>query len=118
MSGFFEELKRRNVFKAALAYIIAGWLIMQVVDVMFPALQLPEWTVTFVAALVMIGFPLALIFAWAFELTPEGIKREQEVDRSKSITHKTGRKIDFIIIGLAGHRRGLSGDELRGCSGR
>jgi len=100
MSNLFTELKRRNVFKAAIAYIIAGWLIMQVVDVMFPALKLPEWTTTFVAALVLLGFPLALIFAWAFEMTPEGIKREKEVDRSKSITDRTGRKIDFGIIGL------------------
>ena len=100
MSNLFTELKRRNVFKAAIAYVIAGWLIMQVVDVMFPALKLPEWTATFVAALVLLGFPLALIFAWAFEMTPEGIKREHEVDRSKSITDKTGRKIDFGIIGL------------------
>jgi TolB-like protein/Tfp pilus assembly protein PilF len=100
MSKLFTELKRRNVFKAAIAYIIAGWLIMQVVDVMFPALLLPDWTTTFVAALVLIGFPIALILAWAFEMTPDGIKREKEVDRSKSITNKTGRKIDFMIIGL------------------
>jgi hypothetical protein len=65
-----------------------------------PALKLPDWTLTFFTWLGVIGFPFALLLAWAFELTPEGIKREYEVDRSESITHETGRKIDFIIIGL------------------
>jgi TolB-like protein len=65
-------------------------------------LRLPEWTATFVTVLVIIGFPLALIFAWAFELTPEGLKKEKDVDRSESITHVTGRKLDFMIIGAMG----------------
>ena len=94
MRGFIEELKRRNVAKVALVYIIAGWLTMQVVDVMFPALQLPEWLVSAVAAFVIIGFPFALIFAWAFEMTPDGIKREIDVDRSESITPQTGQKLN------------------------
>ena len=98
--SFFRELKRRNVFRVAIVYIIAGWVVMQIVDVMFPALNLPDWTITLVAVLLIIGFPFALIFAWAFELTPEGLKREHEVDRSESITHITGRKLDFIIIGV------------------
>ena len=65
-------------------------------------LRLPEWTATFVAVLLMIGFPVALILAWAFELTPDGVKKEKDVDRSASITHTTGRKLDFIIIGVIG----------------
>ncbi len=90
---------RRNVARVALVYIIAAWIAMQVVDVMFPALQLPEWTISITAALILIGFPFALIFAWAFEITPEGIKREKDVDRGQSLTTQTGRKLDFMIIG-------------------
>jgi hypothetical protein len=98
VQGFFAELNRRNVSKVALVYIIAGWLTMQVVDVMFPALQLPEWLTSAVAALLIIGFPFALIFAWAFELTPDGIKREKDVDRSKSITPQTGQKLNHVAL--------------------
>jgi len=98
MRKFIEEVKRRNVFKVAVVYIIAGWLTMQVVDVMFPALKIPDWFTSAVAALVIIGFPFALIFAWAFELTPDGIKREKDVDRNESITAQTGRKLNATII--------------------
>jgi TolB-like protein/Tfp pilus assembly protein PilF len=99
MQSFLQELKRRNVVRVALVYIIAAWIMMQVVDVMFPALNLPQWTVTAVAALILIGFPFALIFAWAFEVTPEGLKREKDVDRSQSITNKTGKKLNQLVIG-------------------
>ena len=98
MGNFLEELKRRNVAKVALVYIIAGWLTMQVVDVMFPALHLPEWLISAVAAFVLIGFPFAVIFAWAFEMTPEGLKREKDVDRSDSITPQTGQKLNHVAM--------------------
>ncbi len=98
MRDFIEELKRRNVAKVALVYIIAGWLTMQVVDVMFPALHLPEWLISAVAAFVLIGFPFAVIFAWAFEMTPEGLKREKDVDRSESITPRTGQKLNHVAM--------------------
>jgi adenylate cyclase len=104
MRDFIEELKRRNVAKVALVYIIAGWLTMQVVDVMFPALHLPEWLISAVAAFVIIGFPFALIFAWAFEMTPDGLKREKDVERDESITPQTGQKLNqavLIILGIA-----------------
>lgn len=104
MRQFLQEIKRRNVTKVALVYIIAGWLTMQIVDVMFPALNLPEWLISAVAAFVIIGFPFALIFAWAFEMTPDGIKREKDVDRSGSITGKTGSKLNqtaMIILAIA-----------------
>jgi len=104
MRKFLEEIQRRNVTKVALVYIIAGWLTMQVVDVMFPALKLPEWLVSAVAAFILIGFPFAVIFAWAFEMTPEGIKREKDVDRSESITPQTGNKLNraaMIILVIA-----------------
>ncbi|MGB5256488.1 MAG: tetratricopeptide repeat protein [Woeseiaceae bacterium] len=98
MRQFLQEIQRRNVAKVALVYIIAGWLTMQVVDVMFPALKLPEWLISAVAAFVIIGFPFALIFAWAFEMTPEGIKRDKDVDRSKSITAQTSGKLNRTAI--------------------
>jgi len=98
--SFFNELKRRNVFRVAIAYGIASWLLIEVSATTFPMLRLPEWGATMVTVLLLIGFPIALIFAWAFELTPEGIKKEKDVDRSESITHHTGRKLDFAIIGV------------------
>jgi hypothetical protein len=98
--ALIAELKRRNVFRVGVAYAIVAWLLIEITATTFPILKLPDWSVTLVTALVLIGFPLALIVAWAFELTPEGIKREAEVDRAESIRHQTGRKLDFIIIGV------------------
>ncbi len=98
MGKFLQEVKRRNVFRVGLVYIFAAWLTIQVVDVMFPALNVPEWAISAVAVLLLIGFPFALIFAWAFEMTPEGIKREKDVDRSQSITPKTGKKLNSLIM--------------------
>lgn len=98
--SFFQELKRRNVFKVAAAYIIVGWLIMQAGDVMAPAMHLPDWINSALAFFLVLGFPVAIILSWAFELTPEGIKLEKDVERSDSTTHLTGRKLDFVIIGL------------------
>ncbi len=96
--SFIKELKRRNVIRVAIAYAVAAWLLIEITATTFPILKLPDWSVTLVTVLVLIGFPLALIFAWAFELTPEGLKKEKDVDRSESITHVTGRKLDFMII--------------------
>ena len=96
--SFFNELKRRNVFRVGIAYTVAAWLLLQVTDIVFPRIGLPHSAVTLVIALLAIGFIPALIFAWAFEMTPEGIKREKDVDRSQSITPKTGRKLDRMII--------------------
>jgi TolB-like protein/Flp pilus assembly protein TadD len=98
--SFFKELKRRNVFKVAAAYLIVGWLIMQAGEVMGPALHLPEWVNSVLAFFLILGFPLALFFAWAFELTPEGIKKEKDVDKSQSITGATGQKLNYTIIVL------------------
>ena len=94
----FKELKRRNVFRVAAAYVIVGWLIMQAGEVMGPALHLPEWVNSLLAFFLILGFPMALFFAWAYELTPEGIKKEKDIDRSQSVTHVTGRKLDYLII--------------------
>lgn len=98
--GIFAELKRRNVFRVAVAYVLLAWVVQQVADVFFPALNLPYWSVRLVAGLLIVGFPLAIFFAWAFELTPDGIRREQRVPASESISHSTGRKLDFLIIGV------------------
>jgi len=98
--GFIEELKRRNVFRVGLAYVIASWLIIQVLEIVLESFGTPEWVMKTVLVILACGLPLALIFAWAFELTPEGIKREKDVDRSQSITPQTGRKLDFAIIGI------------------
>ena len=98
--SLIAELKRRNVFRVGVAYGIVAWLLVEVASVVLPALHLPDWTLTFLIIVILAGFPLVLIFAWAFELTPEGIKRETAVDPAESITSKTGRKFDFAIIGL------------------
>ena len=98
--NFFGELKRRNVYKVAIAYAVVSWLLMQVASQIFPFFEIPNWAVRLVVLLLIIGFPVALILAWAFELTPEGIKRAEDVDLSKSVTRKTGRKLDFFIIAV------------------
>src|SRR5215831_12500816 len=98
--SFFAELQRRNVYKVAVAYAVVAWLLMQVASQIFPFLDIPNWTIRLVIMLLALGFPIALVLAWAFELTPEGIKRTEEVDLSKSIRRKTGRKLDFLIIAV------------------
>ena len=98
--GFFSELRRRNVFKVAIAYTILSWVLIQVADVLFPALNLPDWSIPLVVALLIIGFIPALLFSWVYELTPEGLKRESEVDPTQSIAGETGRRLNLITIGL------------------
>jgi len=97
---FIRELRRRNVVRVAILYAIVGWLVLQVADLAMPRLGIPPWGVSLVIMLVVLGFPLALVLAWAFEVTPEGIKRTHEVEHHESITHLTGRKLDFLIIGV------------------
>lgn len=98
--SLYKELKRRNVFKVAAAYIIVGWLIMQAGGVMGPALHLPGWVDSMLAFFLILGFPLALIFAWAFEMTPEGFRKEKDIDRSQSLARATGQKLNYTIIVL------------------
>lgn len=98
--SLFQELKRRNVFRVSIAYAIVAWLILQILDVVVPILEIPDWVGKAVLLVVALGFPIVLVFAWAFELTPEGLKFERDVDRSQSITPTTGRKLDFMIIGV------------------
>jgi TolB-like protein len=98
--SFFDELKRRNVIKVAIAYVVIGWLVSQVAEFATENFGAPEWVLKTFVVFLLLGLPLVLTFAWAFEMTPEGIKREKDVDRSQSITGKTGRKLDFTIIGV------------------
>lgn len=98
--SLFKELKRRNVFRVGIAYVVGGWLLLQLTEVLSELLKLPDEIGPIVVAIVAIGLPIALFFAWAYELTPDGVKREADVGRSQSITTNTGRKLDFTIIGL------------------
>ena len=100
MSSLWGELKRRNVVRVAIAYVIVAWLLLQVSDTLVPALHLPEWIHSAIALMLILGLPIALLFAWAFEMTPDGIKKEAEVERDNSITRSTGRKLDNTIIAV------------------
>ena len=95
--SLFQELKRRNVFKVALAYVVVSWLVAQVLQLVFESFETPDWVMKTVLVLMAVGLLFALFFAWAFELTPDGLKREHEVDRSTSITPKTGKKLNNMI---------------------
>ena len=96
--SFFAELKRRNVFRVGIAYIVGGWLLLQLTDVLSELLDLPDVVGRVIVLLIIIGLPVALFFAWAFEMTPEGVKREKDVDRTESITPQTGKKLNNTIL--------------------
>ena len=98
--SFFNELKRRNVVRVGLAYGIAGWVLLQVADLVLENIEAPSWVIQTLMLFVLLGFIAAVIIAWAYEITPEGIKKESEVDRSQSISGHTGKKLDRIIIGF------------------
>src|SRR5437764_3213011 len=102
LSSFFAELKRRNVYKVAVAYAIVGWLLVQVATQVFPFLEIPNWVVRLVIVLIAIGFPIALVIAWAFEATPEGIKRTEDVDLDvQTRAPKKHAWIYVVVIGAA-----------------
>ncbi len=98
--SFFNELKRRNVVRVGVAYVVVGWLTLQVADVILNNIEAPGWVFRTILLVLGIGLPVILLFAWAFELTPEGLRREAEVDRSQSIAPKTGKKLDRVIIAV------------------
>ena len=98
MSNYFDELKRRNVFRVAAAYAVVGWIAIEVIDTLAPRMGMPEWVAGFVILLVLIGFPIALLFSWAFEMTPEGIKKTEDVDADESIKSTKGQKLNYFII--------------------
>jgi TolB-like protein/Flp pilus assembly protein TadD len=99
--NFFAELKRRNVYKVAVAYAVVAWLLIQAASILFPTFEAPAWVMKVFVAVLVLGFPIALFFSWAFEITSEGIKREEEVSPNESITRRTGRKIVGLTIVLA-----------------
>src|SRR5438046_9121114 len=110
--NFFAELKRRNVYKVAVAYAIVAWLLIQVATQVFPFFEIPNWAVRLVVLLLILGFPIALFLAWAFEITPEGIKRCEDVDLNHSITHRTGRKLVWTTVVLGVIAAGLLAFQL------
>src|SRR5438309_9921157 len=99
IDNFFAELKRRNVYKVAVAYIVAGWALSQGIAQVFPVFDVPNWIIRFIVVLIVIGFPIALILAWAFELTPEGLKRTEDVDAAATRNRKSHAWVYVVIIG-------------------
>ena len=97
MSGLIGELQRRNVFRVAMLYLVASWVALQMADVGVSLLGLPHWTGRLVLLLLVLGFPVALVVSWAYELTPDGLRREHAVAREDSISHLTGRRLDVLI---------------------
>src|ERR1700674_4771341 len=98
IDSFFTELRRRNVYKVAVAYAIVGWLVVQISSTVLPTFHAPEWVVQTLVVLVALGFPIALVIAWAFELTPEGIKRTEDVDLAASARQPRKHAWIFIVI--------------------
>ena len=102
IDNFFAELKRRNVYKVAVAYAVVGWLLIQVTTQVFPIFEIPNWAVRLIVLLIVIGFPIALTIAWAFELTPEGLKRTEDVDLAASARQpRTHAWIFVVLVGAA-----------------
>jgi TolB-like protein/Flp pilus assembly protein TadD len=95
--SFISELNRRNVFRVIALYVISSWIILQAADVLSAILPVPEWTGSFVFLLLVLAFPLIVIFSWVYEITPEGIKREKHVHSEESVTHATGRRLEILI---------------------
>lgn len=91
--SLFSELRRRNIFRVALLYVVLGWLLLDIGAVVVEQFGIPDWTWRFAFALLVICFPLALVFSWIYEITPEGLKRERAVEREHSITRETGRRL-------------------------
>ncbi len=95
-----KELNRRNVFRVALLYVVAAWFVLQVIGFIFAQLGIPDWTFRFIFALLVVCFPLVMVFSWIFKLTPEGIKREHNIEAQASITIQTGRKLNRVTMML------------------
>ena len=98
IDNFFAELKRRNVYKVAVAYAVVGWLLVQVTTQVFPFFEIPNWAVRLIVLAIIIGFPIALVIAWAFELTPEGVKRTEDVDLAAAAQRPRHRAWIFVVI--------------------
>src|SRR5947208_15243124 len=101
MNNFFTELKRRNVYKVAVAYAVVGWLLVQVTTQVFPIFEIPNWASRLIVLAIIIGFPIALVIAWAFELTPQGLKRTEDVDLAAQGSRKSHAWIYIVIVGAS-----------------
>ena len=113
--SFFQELKRRNVFRVGVAYALGGWVLLQAADFVLDVIDAPAWILQVFVLVAAIGLPVVLIFAWVYEMTPEGLKRESQIDRAASVTHQTGVKLDrVIIVFLALAVMGLLADRFLG----
>src|SRR5438132_7922425 len=97
----FAELKRRNVYKVAVAYAVVGWLLVQITTQVFPIFEIPNWALRLIVLVIIIGFPIALVIAWAFELTPEGLKRTEDVNLPAQAHRKSRAWIYIVIVGAA-----------------
>ncbi|MBA3882229.1 MAG: hypothetical protein H0X73_05785 [Chthoniobacterales bacterium] len=117
MKSLFRELKRRNVYRVAVAYAVVAWLLLQALSILLPAFEAPAWVLRVFIAAITAGLPLALVFAWAFELTPQGIKRADEVPAEQSIAHDTGRKLVAVVVVIAAIAAGLLVYQLTRSSG-
>ena len=98
--SFFNELKRRNVVRVAIAYAVASWVLIQIGDVAAQNFEAPVWVMKMFMTAMMAGFPIVLFFSWAYEITPDGIKKELEIDHSQSVTQETGKKLEYVTIAL------------------
>src|SRR5437667_5346441 len=105
MNNFFAELKRRNVYKVAIAYVVGGWALSQGIAQVFPVFDVPNWAIRLIVLLIIIGFPVAVVLAWAFEITPEGIKRTNAADAAGQ--HSRGHTWIYIVVVAAAFSIGL-----------
>src|SRR5258707_1266324 len=96
--NFFSEVKRRSGYKGAVAYAVVGWLVIQISSTILPTFHAPEWVVQTLVVLVAIGFPIALVIAWAFELTPEGLKRTEDVDLAASARQPRKNAWVYVVV--------------------
>jgi hypothetical protein len=96
--GLIDELKRRSVFRVGIAYVAVAWVLLQLGEILFDFLEVPAWSGKLLIVFLALGLPVALFLAWAFELTPEGVKRDKDIDRSRIPVHQSGRKLDYIVI--------------------
>src|SRR2546428_13256143 len=101
LGNFFAELKRRNVYKVAIAYAVIAWLLIQAGSILFPTFEAPAWVMKVFVTLIAAGFPIALVIAWAFEMTPEGMKRTEDVPPNEFIPQWSRRKFATSIVSVA-----------------
>jgi len=107
--NFFAELKRRNVYKVAVAYAVVSWLLIQAASILFPTYEAPAWVMKVFVAIVALGFPIALVIAWAFEMTPEGLKRTEDVSPNETIPQWSRKKFAALIGHCRASRGGTAG---------